>query len=90
MNTFEFLKQNRFVAIFRHIAPEYTRQAAQALYDGGIRVFEITFNPSSPTTIADTKKIITEIIKGIDRPLPVKEEKKDEENKEEKKEGEDK
>ena len=36
------------------------------------------------------KKVITEIIKGIDRPLPVKEEKKDDENKDEKKEGEDK
>lgn len=57
----EKLKKHRFVGILRHIAPEYAAQAAQAMYDGGIRIFEVTFDPSKETTIADTKKTISTI-----------------------------
>ena len=55
------MKKYRFVGILRHIAPQYAAKAAQAMYDGGIRIFEVTFNPSAETTIADTKKIISDI-----------------------------
>lgn len=58
MTALEFLKQERFVAILRHIPKEYAKEAAKALYEGGIRIFEVTFNPSSPTTFEDTAEII--------------------------------
>jgi len=55
------IKKHRFVGILRHIAPEYAAQAAQAMYDGGIRIFEVTFDPSKETTVDDTKRIIKTI-----------------------------
>lgn len=57
----EMIKKHRFVGILRHIAPEYAAQAAQAMYDGGIRIFEVTFDPSKETTVDDTKRIIKTI-----------------------------
>lgn len=48
--TMELLKKHRFVGIFRHIPPQYALEAAKAMYDGGIRIFEITFDPSQNTT----------------------------------------
>ena len=61
MNAFEFIKEHKFIAIFRHIPKEYVEKAARAVYDGGVRIFEITFNPSSKTTVEDTKEIIKTI-----------------------------
>ena len=61
MNTYEFIQKHKFIAIFRHIPKEYIKQAAEAVYDGGVRIFEVTFNPSSPTTVEDTKEIIQTI-----------------------------
>ena len=61
MNAYEFIKEHKFIAIFRHIPKEYAERAAQAVYDGGVRIFEITFNPSSDTTVEDTKEIIRTI-----------------------------
>ena len=55
----ELLKKYRFVGIFRHIRPEYALRAAQAMYEGGIRIFEITFDPSRPNTEEETSSIIT-------------------------------
>lgn len=57
----ELLKKHRFVGIFRHIAPEYALQAAQAMYEGGIRIFEITFDPSRDTTKEETGAIIRQL-----------------------------
>ena len=61
MNACEFIKEHKFIAIFRHIPKESIEKAAKAVYDGGVRIFEITFNPSSKTTIEDTKEIIKAI-----------------------------
>lgn len=57
----ELLKKHRFVGIFRHIRPEYALQAAQAMYEGGIRIFEITFDPSRDTTMQETGSIIRQL-----------------------------
>lgn len=61
MTNLEFLKKHKFAVIYRHIAPQYTKDATKALFDAGVRIFEITFNPSSKTTIEDTTKIIKDI-----------------------------
>ena len=57
----ELLKKHRFVGIFRHIAPEYALQAAEAMYKGGIRIFEITFDPSRDATKEETGGIIRQL-----------------------------
>ena len=40
----KMLKKHRVVAILRHMPPEQTSQIFDALYDGGIRLVEITMN----------------------------------------------
>lgn len=56
-----FMKKHKFIAILRHIKPCYIEEAAKALYEGGIRIFEVTFDPCSKTTISDTQSIIKSI-----------------------------
>ena len=56
-----FMKKHKFIAILRHIKPCYIEEAAKALYEGGIRIFEVTFDPGSKTTISDTQSIIKSI-----------------------------
>ena len=57
----ELLKKYRFVGIFRHIAPQYALEAAKAMYEGGIRIFEVTFDPSRETTKEETGSIIRQL-----------------------------
>lgn len=58
MTSMEFLKTYKFIGILRHISPAVAADVIRAMYEGGVRIFEITFNPSLPTTIADTQAII--------------------------------
>lgn len=62
MNAADRIKQDKFIGIFRHIDRRYALDAAKAIYDGGVRIFEITFDPSNPNTIEETRQII-EIIR---------------------------
>lgn len=55
------LKKDGFIAILRHIPSESARDVAKALYNGGVRFIEVTFNPSSDKTIYDTQKSINTI-----------------------------
>ena len=57
----ELLKKHRFVGIFRHIRPEYALRAAQAMYEGDVRIFEVTFDPSRAATIEETGSIIRQL-----------------------------
>ena len=57
----EFIKKEKFAAILRHVSPDYIESAARAVYKGGVRVFEITFDPSDKNTIDDTQKSISTI-----------------------------
>ncbi len=61
MTTMDLLREQRFIAILRHIPVKGIEQVADALYAGGIRIFEVTFDPSSPTTVEDTQAIIRAI-----------------------------
>ncbi len=58
----DFIKKNKFIAILRHIPSEKAGDVVKAMYEGGVRIFEVTFNPSSSTTIYDTTRIIKIII----------------------------
>lgn len=61
MSKLDFIRQHRFIAILRHIPVKGIEQVADALYAGGIRLFEVTFDPSSPTTVEDTQAILRSI-----------------------------
>lgn len=61
MDKLDFIKKNKFIAILRRLNPKYSTQVIKALYDGGIRIFEVTFNPSDDGTCDTTRKIIKEI-----------------------------
>lgn len=56
----ELLKKYRFVGILRHIPPQFALASAKAMYEGGVRIFEITFDPSLNTTVKETCGIINE------------------------------
>ena len=61
MNTLELIKKHRFIAILRHIPAHTIEGVTRALHEGGIRIIEVTFNPSNPNTLEETKEIIQTI-----------------------------
>jgi len=71
MNTLDMIQKNRFIAILRHIPAELAPDVALAMYNGGIRIFEVTFNPSREDTIADTQAIIRSIYQALDKKEPI-------------------
>ncbi len=52
--TIQSIREHRIVAIARNIDPKDMINVAQALYDGNIRLIEITFNQKSDRCIEDT------------------------------------
>lgn len=58
------IQKHRFVAILRNIELSFTENVAKSLYNGGVRVFEVTFDPSDNETIKNTKAKI-ETIKSM-------------------------
>jgi 2-dehydro-3-deoxyphosphogluconate aldolase/(4S)-4-hydroxy-2-oxoglutarate aldolase len=61
------VEQEKIIAILRGADPEQCVKVAQALYDGGIRLMEITYNqkdPSSWQTTADTIAAIAKEFEG--------------------------
>lgn len=56
----ETVFRTRVVAIVRGLDSGYAR-LAQALYDGGIRAVEVTFNQKQPDSFAQTAAAIEEI-----------------------------
>lgn len=64
MDRVSFIRQERVVAIARSVAVDRIQQTAQALYNGGVRLLEITFDQSSDTCIKDTVTSI-EMVKDL-------------------------
>jgi 2-dehydro-3-deoxyphosphogluconate aldolase/(4S)-4-hydroxy-2-oxoglutarate aldolase len=56
----------RIVAIIRGVDAAKTVKAVQALYDGGIRIAEITFNQSRPETFEETAEVIRVVAETFD------------------------
>ena len=50
----EQIRKNRIIAIVRGVEPEKAIRVAQALYDGGIRLVEVTFNQKDPASFQAT------------------------------------
>ena len=54
MTHLEWIQHSKVIAIVRGLAPEYMVKLAEALYEGGIDLMEVTFNQAKPETWADT------------------------------------
>lgn len=50
----EQIRKNRIIAIVRGVEPEKAIRVAQALYEGGIRLVEVTFNQKDPGSFQAT------------------------------------
>ncbi len=59
----ELLREKKLIAILRRVPADKLEPLVQALYDGGIRFVEITFDQASPTCVADTAAAIRRIAK---------------------------
>ncbi len=57
----KIIHENKIIAIFRGVDKSKIINTAIALYDGGIRLIEVTFNQSSKTCIEDTANSIKAI-----------------------------
>jgi len=57
----ELLKKHRFVGLFRHIPSHLALEAAKAMYEGGVRLFEVTFDPKGSVSAEETCGIIREL-----------------------------
>ena len=59
----DIIRKERFMAILRNMPMDKFEKTIQALYEGGIRIFEVTYNPSKSDTIETVNKSF-EIIKA--------------------------
>ncbi len=57
----EMLKKEKFVALLRHVPVEQSKYVCQALFNGGVRLIEVTFDPSDDATIEKTTTILRNI-----------------------------
>ena len=70
-NILECLKQYRIIVALRGIAPDKVVATAKALYEGGIRMLEITFDQASEGALTDTPAAIRAIKKTMGEKLLV-------------------
>lgn len=61
MSKMDFLKEHKFIGILRRVNPTYVMQVVKAMFDGGVRIFEVTFDPCNKDTCAITGSIISQI-----------------------------
>lgn len=57
-----FVEKEKIIAIMREIEVEKCLKVADALYEGGIRLVEVTFNQKNPNSFKDTTDAIRAII----------------------------
>lgn len=58
MNILKAVETHKIISILRKVAPEQVVDTVKALYEGGIRILEITFDQGSKTCIEDTARSI--------------------------------
>lgn len=62
-NVLEAIKEYKIIAIMRRIPREHALPAAEALYQGGIRLIEVTFDQEKKIAEQDTLSVIEEMEK---------------------------
>lgn len=60
------VKKEKIIAIIRGIESEKCQKVAQALYDGGIRLMEVTYNQKDPSSWEQTAQAIGETAKAFE------------------------
>ena len=60
------VKEEKIIAIIRGIESEKCQKVAQALYDGGIRLMEITYNQKDPSSWEQTAQAIGDVAKAFE------------------------
>lgn len=60
------VKENKLIAIVRGVESEKCVRIAQALYDGGFRLMEITYDQKNPQGWEETAKAIGAVAKAFD------------------------
>lgn len=66
MTTLQWVKNRRIIAIVRGLSSEYMIGLANALYEGGIDLIEVTFNQAKPGTWKETADAIRAIGTSMD------------------------
>lgn len=64
-NIVDWIAKYKIVAIARGVSPKKIVKTAEALYEGGIRTLEITFDQASEHCISDTKESIKAVKKSL-------------------------
>ena len=62
----DVMLNEKIVAIIRGVDAKKTIQAVQSLYDGGVRLAEITFNQSRPETFCETAQVIEAVARAFE------------------------
>lgn len=62
----EQIRKNKVIAIIRGASPEECFPIAEALYAGGIRLMEITFDQKKPATWAETAETVGELANAFE------------------------
>lgn len=70
-NVIETIKKEKLIAIVRGIAPEKCLKVAGALYAGGFRLVEITFDQKNPDSWATTAAAIKAVIEAYSGTMEV-------------------
>lgn len=60
------IREEKMVAIVRGIRPELMLKVAQALYDGGVRLMEVTYNQKAPESWIQTAEAIQAIAEAFE------------------------
>lgn len=60
-NVIKAIEENKIITIVRGAQPEEALEVARAVYRGGIRLIEVTFNQKAPETFTDTLEAIRAI-----------------------------
>jgi len=60
------IKEEKLIAIVRGIKPELSLKVAQALYDGGVRLMEITYNQKDPSSWIQTAEAIQAVAEAFE------------------------
>ena len=65
MNNIEYIKEQGLIVIFRGVDIAFVPDLVRAIYAGGVRIVETTFDPSDPDTAEKTAEIIRTIYKTM-------------------------
>ena len=65
-NIIQKIREEKLIAIVRGIRPELCLKVAQALYDGGVRLMEITYNQKDPDSWIQTAEAIQAVAEAFE------------------------